>query len=424
MLVVWSLGDRSLWFDEAYTVGTVDRSFGDALWRINHWELNQAPFYALMTVWHRLGDGDAFLRLPAAAFAVATVPAMYVLGRRLVDPWVGALAAGVVAGHALLLDLAQQVRGYSLATLLVVVATLLLLRVVERPSTRSVVAYAVVASVAVYAHVLALLVVAAHGLCLLGVRTVPRRLLLLGAGVGAVVLAPLGVYLVTRDGDPLYWVGGQTRSDLEVLADVAGGGWRHLLVLGGLAALGAAFARTWRTLLPVLWLAVPTLFVLVSTWTVKPLLVSRFLVVVVPALALLVAMGVRRLPPAGAVVAVSALAVVSVQGIQDREALGNVEEWRQAVSSVEASVRPGDDVVAVPATAAFAVRHYGPELHTVRMRDLDTIDGERLWVFDRLNERGGRSWAPAGLQVLLFDEYEAVEVREFTRVLVTLYERR
>jgi len=52
------LGRLSFWYDEAYTIGTVDRPLGDALWRITHWELNQAPFYALMTVWHRLGEGD------------------------------------------------------------------------------------------------------------------------------------------------------------------------------------------------------------------------------------------------------------------------------------------------------------------------------------------------------------------------------
>jgi mannosyltransferase len=435
-LVLHRLGDKSYWYDEAFTVGLVDRPLGDALWRITHWELNQSPYYVAMLVWHRLGDGEAYLRLLSAVFAVATVPATYAVGRRLADRWVGAIAAGVVAGHALVVQWGQQVRGYSLAALLATVATLLLLRAVERPTTGRTVAYAVVAAATAYTHLVAGLVLVAHALSLLALRPVPWRFARTAAVVGGVLVAPLGWYVLTRQGDPLAWIGEPSRRELvDTLADVAGGGIRHLVVLGALSAVGAAVsvagarrslgsARSWHAVLPVLWLAVPVLTVVVSTYTVKPLLVPRFLVVVVPALAVLVALGIRSLPRWAGALSVAAVAVVSAQGVATWYDLGTFEDWRGAVASVEASARPGDDVMAVPGRAVHAVDYYGPELPTVSPTQLATAGGERLWVLRRLSDDATEWPVPAGFQQDLAARYELVETRRFENVDVLLYERR
>jgi mannosyltransferase len=190
-LSLWRIGDKSLWYDETFTVGLVDRPLGDALWRITHWELNQSPYYVVLLGWHHLGDGETFLRLPSAAFAVATVPVVYAIGRRLSGPWVGALAAAVVAVHAQVIQWGQQVRGYSLALLLDTVAALLLLRAVERPTTGRAVAFGVVAAAAGYSHFAALLVVGALGASLLLFRPVPWRLVRVAGGTAAVLLGPL-----------------------------------------------------------------------------------------------------------------------------------------------------------------------------------------------------------------------------------------
>lgn len=431
-LTLSGIGDKSLWYDEAFTVGLVDRPLGDALWRISHWELNQSPYYVLMLGWHALGDGESFLRLLSAVFAVATVPVVYAVGRRLADPWVGAIAAAVVAGHALVVQWGQQLRGYTLATLLVTLATLLLLRAVERPTTGRAVAYAVVAAATAYTHVVAGLVLAAHALSLLALRPIPWRLVKVAGSVGAVLVAPLAWYFLTRSGDPLAFIAEPSRRELVgTLADVAGGGNRHLLVLGGLALIGAVVARPrlgtvdgWKAMVPILWLAVPVLAVVVSTYTVKPLLLARYLVVVVPALALLVAWAVRRLPRVAGAAALAAVAAVSAQGVRDWYDVGSYEDWRGAVASVEASARSDDDVVAVPGRAVHAVRYYGPDLRTVSPTALDTAAGERLWLLDRRSQLGTERPVPADFDEVLAARYELVEERSFVNVDVRLYERR
>ncbi|MBA2280953.1 MAG: glycosyltransferase family 39 protein [Acidimicrobiia bacterium] len=434
-LVAHDIGAKSLWYDEAFTVGLVDRPLGDALWRIGNWELIQSPYYVAFLAWHELGSSEAFLRLLSAGFAVTTVPVVFALGRRLADPWTGAVAAAVVAGHSLVVQWGQQLRAYSLATLLVALATLLLVRAVERPTTGRSVAYAAVAALAAYAHVVAALVVVAHALSLVVLRPVPWRVVKVAALTGAVLVAPLAWFVLTRQGDPLDHIGEPSGPELvSTLADIAGGGTRHLVVLGGLAVVGAVVAagvtrrrpgspEAWRAALPVLWLLVPVVAVVGSTYTVKPLLLARYLVVVVPALALLVAVAVRRLPRAVAAVALVAVAVVSLQGVADWYEVGSFEDWRTAVASVEGSARPGDQVVVLPGRAVAAVRYYGPELRTLSPGNLGAATGDRLWLIDRLSQRGPGPSAPPGFDERLAEGYVLVEERRFTNLDVRLYER-
>lgn len=433
-LVLHDLGDKSLWYDEAFTVGLVDRPFGDALWRIAHWELNQSPYYLVMLGWEALGRSEAFLRLPSAAFAVATVPAVYAVGRRLADPWTGAIAAAVVATHSLVVQWGQQLRAYSLLALLVTLATLLLVRAVERPTTGRIIAYAAVGAAAAYAHIAALLVLGAHAVSLLALRPLPWRLVRTAAVTGAVLTAPLAWYLLTRNGDPLNWIGEPSRRELRgTLADVAGGGTRHLVVLGALGTLGAVLSvvdarrhagglASWRTLVPVGWLVLPVAAVVVSTYTVKPLLVARFLIVVVPALALLVAVAIRRLPAPVAALAAVAVAVVSLQGVRDWYAVDGFEDWRGAVAAVEAAVEPGDAVMTLPSRAVHAVRYYGPDLETVSPEPGATT-ADRLWIIDRRSRFGTERPPPPGFDPWLFGNYRLVGEQRFTRLTVLLFER-
>ncbi len=430
------IGANSLWYDEAFTFGLVDRPLGDAAWRITHWELNQSPYYVAMLVWHRIGETEGFLRGLSAAFVIATIPVVFVLGRRLVDAWVGAVAAGVVAGHGLVVQWGQQMRGYTLATFLAVVATLLLVRAVERPSTARSAAYGVAAAALAYSHLVAGLVVVAHALSLLVLRPRPWALVRVAGITGAVLTAPLAWYVLTRQGDPLDWINEPSGDETyDILADVAGGDTQHVWVLGLLGLLGAGVLLTrarraargddaWRATVPLLWLVVPLAGVLVSTYTVKPLLVARFLIVIVPAFALLVAVGVRRLPLPGSLVAVGALAVVSVQSIDHWYDAGNYEDWRGAVAEVSSSVQPGDDIVVVPGRAVHAVRYYGPALQTTSPNDFELVDGERLWVFDRVS-RGATEWpVPEGFERWLSSTYVLVDEAPYLNVHVLLYERR
>jgi mannosyltransferase len=374
-LVAHRLGTKSFWHDEAFSVGVVDRPFGDVLWRIANWEVNQSPFYLLLAGWWRLGQGEVFLRLLPATFAVASVPALFQLGRRIAGARIAAVAALLLACHPFVVEWGQQLRAYSLALLLTILATTLLLRATEVPSsTARPLLYAVVAALATYSHFYAGLVVGAHAVWLVTRRPLPRRLLLAAGGPYAVMVAPLAVYLATREGDPISWVGsgGNRNAVVETATQLTGGtGWSALAwALAGTCGAWASIAR-WRggeerAVLPLVWVATPLAVVSVSTLLFKPLLEARFLIVLVPALVLLGATGILWLPRPARPVALVALLVLSGVGLERWYSWEPAEDWRAAAQIVAETAAPGTDVVIEPWSGVFALRYYEQDLDLPR----------------------------------------------------------
>ena len=262
----------------------------------------------------------------------------------------------------------QQLRGYSLLVFLTIVATILLLRASDDlTSTRRAVAYAVVAALATYVHFFGALVVGAHGLWMLLQRDrPPRRWIVVAGGVYLTLIVPLLGFLVTREGDPIDWLGrSSTATAIKLTArGLAGGGWGVVVyTIAGVAGLGVAIAasrtsdtRRARALLPAIWLLVPVAAATLSTVTVKPLLEARFLIGVVPAMALLAALAVCRLPRVVGVGLLGALLLVSAIQV-DRWYDAPSEDWRGATELV-AAAEPGTTVVVLPRGGLFALRYY------------------------------------------------------------------
>ena len=443
VLTVHDIGDKSFWFDEGATVGLVDRPYGDFLWRAAHWELNQSAYYLAFSGWFELGRSEAFLRLLSAAFVVATVPALFVLGRRLFDARVGAIAALLLAVHSFVIQWGQQLRAYSMAMLLVTLATLALVDAIDRPrSTGRAVVYGVVGAVAVYAHFFAGLVILAHAVALLLVKPFPRRLTIIGGGTMAALTAPAAVYFFRRQGDPLDWVGGGPGESLvDVLEQLAGGRFRHLAVYAIAAATGIGLALWaarrqrppndwWRAALPCLWLVLPLVVVVVSTETVKDLLVARFLIIVLPALALTAAVAVCRLPwPAIGGGLLGALLVLSLDGVDGWYKARSYEDWRDAVAAVGEAAGPDDSLIVVPSRSTHVVDYYqrrspGPDFGFEMPEADDPPAGEQLWVIERLSQIRQELSYDFALLPWLRRHYELVDEQLFPNIVVRRFRRR
>jgi mannosyltransferase len=444
-LLLFRIGSRALWFDEGFTVGLVRLPYGELLGRLWRWEVNQSPYYLLFDLWHGVvGEGEAAMRLFSALFAVATVPVLFLLGRRLADERVGLVAALLFALNAMVVQWGQQLRAYSMVLFLVTLATFLLVRAVDRPTTGRALAYALVATLAVYANFFALLVVGVHWLTLAVVRPFPRRTAVVTGLVMVVPVVRIVVFVLTASVDPLGWIerpGG--RRLVSDLADLAGGGAEQLAVYavvagaGVVLALGAAgrlprSTAWWRLVLPVAWLVLPVAGVLASTYTAKPLLVPRYLIVVVPALALvaahaLVHLADRRLAAAGGV----ALVAVSVLGLVTWYTTPSKEDWPSAVEQVLEGRRPGDALVVVPFTAeptvAFELRKRGvDDLDLLAPAASDPPTDGRVWELRR-RVSGERPievpWDPlAGYADWLDRHYTTVSERSFRGGTVSLHE--
>ncbi|HEX4778172.1 MAG TPA: glycosyltransferase family 39 protein [Acidimicrobiia bacterium] len=403
-LCAYRLGAKSLWFDEGYTVGVIARPFGGFLWRLGHWDLNQAPYELLVYGWYRIDTGQEFLRSLSVAFAVATVPMVFVVGRRLLDARIGAIAAVLVAVNGFVVQWAQSLRGYSLALFLATVMTWLFLQAVERPTTARSLAYALVATVAIYAHMFCALVVVAHAVALVVRRPLPRRFLTVAGSTLVVTVLPLAVWSRTRRTDPLAWIGKAPDTNLlHALADISGGSKRPLVAyavvgLVGLVAMAHVVRRAprsetaWRRIVVASWLVVPVVLTLFANVLAKPLLVGRYLIMVVPALALVAAVGVCAIPWRSlSVVAMAALLAGSGFGLSIWYTHGSIEDWRGATHQVLVAQRPGDALVVAPRDATPTVTYYerragGPHPSQVK-HDPHRAVSERLWVLERTSQR-------------------------------------
>jgi hypothetical protein len=173
--------------------------------------------------------------------------------------------------------------------------------------------------------------------------------------------------------------------------------------------------------------------VLLVTYTVKPLLVPSYLMVVVPAMALVAAAGIVRFADRRvAGVAGAVLLAACLLGLVRYHRQDSQEEWRQAVASVLADAAPGDGLVAVPTQSGGAVDYYvrhgdGPPLESLSPSIEDPPGPAVLWEIER-NAPGPHEmpdWDPLQTYDRWVDEhYRLDEERSFERVVVRRWERR
>src|ERR1700677_1195079 len=80
-----TIGEQSLWYDEAFTpVHVLHASLGATLAAVAHHENTPPLWYVLVWAWARVfGVGAVALRFPSALAGVATVPVAWAIAREL-----------------------------------------------------------------------------------------------------------------------------------------------------------------------------------------------------------------------------------------------------------------------------------------------------------------------------------------------------
>lgn len=366
-LALFRLGHKSYWLDEGYSLGHAGLGWGDFWEVLVQREPNGALHAVLLWGWLRLGDAEWWARLPSAAFAVATVPLLYLLLRRLFDDRVGAVGAVLLALNGFSLRFAQEARTYSLLMLVTTASVLLFVAYVQDRRTGRWWAWVAVTALLPYVHVFGWLVIAVEATAVVARRGLPRppgRRLLLGLAVPVLVGLPVALALLAGNDEgqasgipgvtPVRFVGVYARvsGDLGVvLLAVVGALWAWTV----LQVAAAARRRRWRldeagwgvTVL-VAWLVVPPVLVALGS-PVQPLFGARYFVLLVPAASGLTAAALCRLQrPAlrrGLAVAVVLLTAAGAVAWYARPA---VDDLRSTADLLAENAQPGDAVVFFP----------------------------------------------------------------------------
>ncbi|WP_436971497.1 glycosyltransferase family 39 protein [Micromonospora vinacea] len=370
-VTVTGLGSAQLWRDELATWSAATRSPGDLVRLAGTIDAATGPYYLLMHVWTTVvGDSTIALRVPAVLAMTVAAGLLAVLGARLVDRRGGLFAGLLFAVLPGTSRYGQEARPYALATMLAVLATLLLVTALRRPSWARWAGYAAAVAALGLIHLIALTVLAAHALVVLvawwrgpaaaGIAAPEhpdaerdrRAWRWLVAVVPVALLAgPLLVKARTQQSRQLNWVHLARLDDLTALP----GGVTQSSVVGGLlvgvAALGAARLGR-RAVLPVGAVLLPVLL-LFAAGTAVPLWVPRYLVFVVPFACLLAGAALAAVPAPAALVVV---VLAGLLGLPDQAALRRTHEWPRsapvdyagAARVIADGQRPGDAVVYSP----------------------------------------------------------------------------
>lgn len=107
-----TLGVRSVWLDEAYSVWQAEKS-QTAIWITDGDEGHPPLYYSFLHGWLGLGRDEMLIRLPSALVSLLGVALVWQLGRRVAGEPVGLLAAAFLAVSPLDVWYAQEARMYT-----------------------------------------------------------------------------------------------------------------------------------------------------------------------------------------------------------------------------------------------------------------------------------------------------------------------
>ncbi|MGB8769870.1 MAG: glycosyltransferase family 39 protein [Candidatus Korobacteraceae bacterium] len=380
---LFHLGTKSLWLDEGATVTLARMAWPHFVHVWWYGEASfQGAFFLLMRGWLHLGQSEVWVRLPAAIFGIASIPLIYLVGRKLMGVGPALASAAILAFSPTHVYYSQEARSYTMTILLVLVSSWFLVRAVEQNHERDWALWTVFGALAVYSHYFASLVLVAQA-CSLFFRKRPApwgRLIIHGLAILAIAAPGLTYVLrVPPQGMTFPWMPKPTPKQLLHLALFLGGSGEKFLLAMILWSAGVIAIRRdrsgestpgsyWRGMLVISWAVVPVLLTALVSLR-HPVFVQRYMIFSLPATVMLAGRGMSALPKKRiGFWLVVALCVTSIPTL----ILGYRkprEDWRSATNVILASAQPGDAVVIYPFYAIVGFDYYrqldphAPALH-------------------------------------------------------------
>jgi len=334
----------SLWLDETATYWVVKDGIRDVVTRSWAWSGQSAIYY--LTAWVSIHLApyiglEFSLRLPTLLAFCACVVLLYRLGRYLMNPNAGILAALVFVCMPDVSFAAIDARPYSLGLALLIASMLCFFKWLDTRQLAFAVLYAISAALVVYCHYLFALALFAQFICGLGQW---RKLVPLWVAAGALCLPLVGQLLhfyQTRrshsfDASP------DIKTLFVAIAPPVVAGSVLLTIFASKRVYKLRHRIYWPYLIA--WLVFPPTFLFaVSLLTDTKLFVSRYYLCSAPAAALLAGYAISRLSAQW--FASTVLTASLVIGIWRAGPLHGNEDWRSVAATTNARVSSADVVL-------------------------------------------------------------------------------
>ncbi len=391
---LYRLGTPSIWFDEAFSVELARQPL-PLLWHII-WgpEPNMELYYLFLHFWLGftsflgLHPTEIVVRFSSAIFAALSSVMVFLLGRRFLGITAGLVGAGLYILNSLQLTYAQQTRAYSLQLLLICVAWYALFRLLSQSShhKRWWICYVAVTTLAIYSHLFTMVILLAQLTAFVGLMIIPstwrattrKQLPAFIVSLVSIGLLSIPMLLVSLHGPKTGWLPVPQLRDIYSLFVVYSANSKfYMLILFGFCALGLLVAvlvsvpegkqvleqfalyksgedtrnAMLQQYLPVAygllcWVVVPVIFSYVVSQGSMRLFSTRYLVTILPALFLLVGLGVAalrwRMVQVGLALILLLFALHYVPAYYKG---AQIEDWNSTVHWLQQRYQPGDGLV-------------------------------------------------------------------------------
>jgi mannosyltransferase len=428
-----TLGLQSFWYDEAFTpVHVLHASLGATLHGVVHTENTPPLWYVLIWAWSRLfGTGAVALRLPSAAFGVATVAVAWAIGRELTGRRATAIAAAAfVAVNPLFVWYSQEARAYGLFVLTSALAMLCFLRARQEPTPRRLAAFAATASLTLLSHYFAAFLLAPMIVMLL-LRGGVRRATLLACAAPVLVGLALVPLAVAQGGHGAQWIGEWAlTSRLEAIpqyyltgysGEPLGHGIELLVALPILGGLGYGL---WSVLEPREERGALIALVIAACGVLLPIVLIAFgadylaprnlVAAMIPVTALIaVVVTARRAGRVGtafaALIAMAGLAISIDVDLSPRLQRG---DWRGVAKVLRPAAPAGERVITTVELGAAPLEYYLPPLHNLAEGTRVTVSEIDETGYAPLRSSAASPPAP-GFHLLSHDDVNGLIVYRF-----------
>jgi hypothetical protein len=245
-----TLNTQSIWLDESATIILVRHGLWGTLSHLSASESAPPLYYVLAWAWTEVfGDGPLGFRSLSALIGTATVPVMYLAGRR-VSPRVGLWAAALTVVSPVMYYYSQEARAYGLLVLLSAASFVLWQRALEQPSRRNLALWSGMSCLALLTHYFAAFLIVPE-IVMLSRRIGWKRL---GAPVAAIALiacALLPLAIAERTDNRTTWIEAESLPGrvAESVKNFVVGPYAPLEIPAALLLLllaGAALLVLWR----------------------------------------------------------------------------------------------------------------------------------------------------------------------------------
>jgi mannosyltransferase len=414
ILAVAGAGVPSYWGDEAASVLSAERSIPSLLAMLDRVDAVHGVYYLFLHGWIGLvGTSEAAVRFPSAVAIGFAAAGTVILGRRLLGPSTGILAGVAFAVLPIVTRMGMEARSYAFAMAAAAWLMAWFVALVRRREGRWWIwaCFAAASAATMYLFLyLGLLVLVQLTIAI--AERAPRATIVrwLAAAVAAAVLAAPIVLMGAAERAQIRFLARRHYATVESVvvgqwfgsAWFAAVSWSLVIVAVAAAFAGGSRVRRRGVVVAAVWMLAPTAALLLGNAFVTPMYNPRYLSFCAPAVALLIAVGlralgdlaaalvarhgVRRVPLIGLAVVI-AVAVPGYLAQRGPFAKDHGSDFRQSAEAIAAHASAGDAIVFDQSTKRSRRPRLAMDLYPREFAGLDDVElktplAARAWLWD------------------------------------------